>query len=76
MDLRQALREIAIAFVGDDDRSARLGDEKIGAGDADVGGEEFFAQDFARFRQQRDRLADGRVPAANPCAPEGKSAAI
>ena len=38
------LRQIAIALIGDDDRSAGLGDEKIGAGDADVGGEEFFAQ--------------------------------
>ncbi len=45
--------EIAIAFVGDDDRRAGLGDEKIGAGDADIGGEEFFAQNTARFRQQR-----------------------
>ncbi len=43
MDARQRLRQVAIALVGDDDRSAGLGDEEIGAGDADIGGKEFLA---------------------------------
>ena len=53
MHLGQDLREIAIALVGDDDRRAGLGDQEVGAGHADVGRQEFLAQDFARFRQQR-----------------------
>ena len=43
MDARQGLRQIAVALVGDDDAGAGLGDQKIGAGDPDIGGEEFAA---------------------------------
>ena len=48
----QDLRQIAVALVGDDDRASRLGDEKIRAGDADVGGKELVAQDGARLAEQ------------------------
>ena len=43
MDLGQDLRKIAVALVGDDDGGPGLGDEEIGAGDADVRGEELIA---------------------------------
>ena len=49
MGFRQDLREIAVALVGDDDRRARFRDQEIRAGDADIGGEKFFAQDAARL---------------------------
>ena len=52
MDLRQGLREVAVALVGDDDRRPGLGDEEIRAGDADVGGKEVVAQDRARLAEQ------------------------
>ena len=54
--LRQDLRQIAIALVGDDDRRAGFRDEKIRAGDADVGRQKLFTQNAARFRQQLRRL--------------------
>ena len=55
--LRQDLRQVAVALVGDDDRGAGLGDQEVGAGDADVGGEEVLAQDArAPRRQQAGRL--------------------
>ena len=47
--LGQRLREVAVALVGDDHGGAGLGDQEIGAGDADVGGEELLAQDLARL---------------------------
>jgi len=37
MDLGQGLGQIAVALVGDDDGGAGLGDQKVRAGDADVG---------------------------------------
>ncbi len=46
------LGEVAVALIGDDYRSAGLGDEEIGAGDADIGGDEFLAQHRARFCDQ------------------------
>ena len=49
--LRQRLREVAVALVGDDDRGAGLGDQEVGAGDADIGGEEFLAQDLRAPRR-------------------------
>ena len=52
MGLGQDLRQIAVAFVGDDDRRAGFGDEEVRAGDADVGGEEFGPQHLARLAQQ------------------------
>src|SRR5712672_415051 len=56
MGLRQRLGEVAVALVGDDDRAAGLGDQEIRARDADIGGEEFFAQHGARFAQQAGGL--------------------
>ena len=58
MHLGQDLREVAVALVGDDDRGPGLGDEEIGAGDADVGGEELFAQDVARLGEHMLGLSD------------------
>ena len=52
MHLWQDLREVAVAFVGDDDRRSGLGDQEIRAGDADVGGEKFVAQHAARLGEQ------------------------
>ena len=46
------MRQVGVALVGDDDGRAGLGDEEVGAGDADVGGKEFLAQDAARFADQ------------------------
>ena len=43
MRLGQDLREIAIAFVGDDDRGSGFGNEKIRARDPDVGREQMHA---------------------------------
>ena len=63
MHARQRLRQVGVALVGDDDGRAGLGDQEVGAGDADVGGEEFRAQDAARFRDERRwarRIAVGR----------------
>ena len=53
MDLGQDLRQVAIALVGDDDRGAGLGDQEIGAGDADIGIEVFLAQHLPRLLDQR-----------------------
>ena len=55
MHARQGLRQVAIALVGDDDDAAGLGDQEIGAGDADIGGEEFLAQLGARLGQRVSR---------------------
>ncbi len=44
MRLGQDLRQVAVALVGDDDRGAGLGDEKIRARDADIGGKKALAQ--------------------------------
>ena len=75
MRLRQALGEIAVAFIGDDDRRAGFRDEKIGAGDADIGGEEVVAQLAARFGQQRSRLRKIALFRRSRCT-RRKSAAI
>ena len=49
MDLGQDLRQVAVALVGDDDRRPGLGDEEVGAGDADIGREIFLPQHGAGF---------------------------
>jgi hypothetical protein len=51
--LGQRLGQVAIALIGDDDRCAGLGDQQVGAGDADIGLEIFLAQHLARFAEQR-----------------------
>ncbi len=61
MGIRQSLGQIAIAFIGDDDGRSGLGDEKIGAGDADIGGEEFRPEHGARFVAQLARLGDAAL---------------
>ena len=77
MRLGQDLREIAIAFVGDDDRRSGLGDEKVRARYADVGGQELGPQHLARLGQQlfgfgktalRQEIADApcEIPARCP----------
>ena len=43
MHARQDLRQVAIALIGDDDRGAGLGDQEVGAGDADIGGKVFLS---------------------------------
>ncbi len=62
---RQLRREVAVAFVGDDDGRARLCNQEVGARDADVGGQEAAAQDGARFRDEafgrREVAAGGEV---------------
>ena len=57
MHPRQRLAEVAVALVGDDHRLAGLGDQHVGAGDADLGLEILLAQHAARFGQQRGELA-------------------
>src|SRR5580700_1650468 len=59
MRLRQSLRQIAVALVGDDHRGAGLGNAEIGASDADIGGEELAPQYGARFGNERRRLVEG-----------------
>src|SRR6185437_7430920 len=58
MRLGERLRQVAIALVGDDHRGAGLGDAEIGAGYADIGGEEFLAQHGARLGDQGRRLLE------------------
>ena len=52
MHARQGLREVAVALIGDDDRGAGLGHQKVRTRDADIGREEAIAQDHARFGEQ------------------------
>ena len=61
MRLRQDLREIAIALVGDDDRRSRFGDKEVRAGYADVGCEKLGAQHLARLGQQLLGLGEAAV---------------
>ena len=56
MHARQDLREVAIALIGDDDRGAGLGDQEVGAGDADIGGKVFRTQHAACLVEQRFRF--------------------
>ena len=58
MRLRQDLREIAVALVGDDDRGAGLGHQEVRAGDAHIGREKTLAQHGARFGQQLHGLRE------------------
>ena len=55
---RQRQRQVGVALVRHDDGRAGLGDEQVGSRDADVGGQEFRAQDAAGFRDE-DRRARG-----------------
>ena len=59
MHFRQRLREVAVAFVGDDDRRAGLRDEEIRAGDAEVRRSGISgAESLARFREELHRLRE------------------
>ena len=69
--LRQDLRQVAVALVGDDDRGAGLGDEEIRAGDADIGGEEALAQHGARLGQQLHRLGEVALGGRDACGRGG-----
>ena len=69
MRARQDLGQVAVALVGDDDRGPGLGDEEIGAGDPDVGGEELGSQHRARLGEQLlglAQIAAGRQVAVRP----------
>ena len=62
MHLRQRLREIAVALVGDDDRRAGLGDEKIRARNADIRRKELArASTAARLGQQLFGLGEHAI---------------
>ena len=61
MRLRQDLREVAVALVGDDDRRSGFGDEEVRAGDPDVGGEELGPQHLARLGQQLFGLGEAAL---------------
>ena len=69
VDARQKLGEIAIAFIGDDDGAAGLGDQEIGAGDAHIGAQEFIAQHAARLGDQLGRLGSERSGGRCVCTP-------
>ena len=56
VDARQSLGEIAIALVGDDGGRPLIGDEEIGAGDADIGLQESGAEFRARLGHQACRI--------------------
>ena len=61
MHPRQRLGQVAVALVGDDDAAAGLGDQEVGAGDADIGGEEFLPQLGARLGQDVAAFAEHAV---------------
>jgi hypothetical protein len=58
MHFGQGRGEIAITLIGDDDGAAGLGDEEVGAGDADIGSEKLRPQRRPRFGEQRGRLIE------------------
>ena len=60
----QGLGEIGVSFVGDQNDRPRLGDQHVGAGDPDIGGEELAAQHRAGLFEHDLRIiehARGRV---------------
>ncbi len=79
MGLGQGLGEVAVALVGDDGGRAGFGDQEIGAGDADIGGDETLAQhltplvdDGARLveRPLRRQLGVGGLERIGPLLPD------
>src|SRR6516165_3220019 len=58
MDARQGLCQIAVALVGDEDGGPGFGDQKIGAGDADIGSKKPIAQDGARLVAELARFGE------------------
>ena len=69
--------QVAVALVGDDHRGAGLGDEQVGAGDADIGGEELLAQHGARLgHADPARVVEMGGPAAARDVTRTKSSAI
>ena len=60
MHLAQCLGQVAIAFIGDDDRRPGFGNQEIGARDPDIGLEIARTQHAARFTQQVEEI--GKLP--------------
>ena len=69
---RQGLRQIAVALIGDDDAAAGLGDQEIGAGDADIGGQEPFAAVWCAPRSGCRGVRRTRGRPAGRCATCGR----
>ena len=69
--LGQRLGEVAVALVGDDHRGAGLGDQEIGAGDADVGGEELLRAGSGAPRRPAAPARSAGGPPAAWCAGGG-----
>ncbi|MEM1315491.1 MAG: hypothetical protein AAGI51_13100, partial [Pseudomonadota bacterium] len=61
MPLRQALAQVAIALVGDDDAPPRFGDQHVDAGDPHLGLDVLFAQDRAGLGRQRVETVEDAV---------------
>ncbi len=61
MHPRQGLRQVAVAFIGDDDAAAGFGDQEVGPGDADIRRQEFRAQRGAGFRLDITALMENAV---------------
>ena len=53
--------EIAVSLIGDDHRGSGLGDQQVGAGDADIGGDELLAQHGARFGHEVRHRAERAI---------------
>ena len=65
---RQGLREVAVALVGDDDAAAGLGDQEVGAGDADIGRQELSRAAWCAPRSGCRGVRGTRGRAAGRCA--------
>ena len=74
--LGRVLREVAVALVGDDHRGAGLGDQEVRPGDADLGGEEFLAQDACAPRPGARPARRDCGPSADGCGRGGSPASI
>ena len=59
--------QVAVALIGDDHRRAGLGDQEIGAGDADIGGKEFLAQHRARLGHEISARSSFRSRGRRSC---------
>ena len=57
----QRLGQVAVALIGDNDGRTGFRDQEVGAGDADIGGEEFCPQLGARLDQDVAPLMEGSI---------------